>query len=259
MATEGQQEERAGVVDGIKVDVVRLHETWMELLFPRQRGAAHSVLGKWKPTTTADTVKYRLWAALGVPIIALLYPLALAGFAARFYSRRIDRGVARVGLVGVVLLAVLAWGALTFAARVQFGASAEGFYAVAAASLTAVLASVLAVVFTRVDGRPVTVLLAYPFGMTAIFLPPVVAALYSPVVADAVLPGSYDLAVWFLDNVAPEPLAEFLRGTYDLEGVAYVLMWFGIAVPLGWLLGLLVSLADVVRPKGDGDAESSGS
>lgn len=252
MATEEGADGRSGVLEGIKFDVVRLHETWMELLFPRQRGTVHSVLGKWRPSTTGDRIKYRLWWVLGAPLVAVLYPLALLGFGARFYSRRIDRGVARVGLAGVILLSVLVWGALTLAARVQFGESAEGFYAVAAASLTAVFASALAVVFTRVDGRPVTVLLAYPFAMTAIFLPPVVAALYSPTVADAVLPGSYDLAAWFLDDVAPGPLADFLRSSYDLEGVAYVLMWFGIAVPLGWLVGVLVSLADVVRPK---DAE----
>jgi MFS family permease len=35
----------------------------------------------------------------------------------------------------------------------------------------------------------------------------------------------------------------------------FVLMWFGIAVPLGWLLGILVTLADLVRPKGDGDED----
>lgn len=249
MATEEESEDYAGVVDGIRFDVVRLHETWMELLFPRQRDTAHSVLGKWKPSSTVDRMKYRLWSALGVPIIALLYPLALFGFAARFYSRRIDRGVARVGLIGVVLLSVLAWGGLTFAARVRFGASAEGFFAVAAASLTAVIASIFAVVFTRVDGRATTVFVAYPFGMTALFLPPVVAALYSPTVADAILPRSYDMAKYFLDNVAPAQLATFLRSSYDLEGVAYVIMWFAIAVPVGWLIGLLVTLADVVRPK----------
>jgi len=28
-------------------------------------------------------------------------------------------------------------------------------------------------------------------------------------------------------------------------------MWIGISVPLGWFLGLLVSLADLIRPKPD--------
>jgi hypothetical protein len=103
--------------------------------------------------------------------------------------------------------------------------------------------------FVRLDGRPVTVLFAYPFAMTAIFLPPVVAALFSPAVAEAVIPGSETLAIWLLDNVAPDSVASYLRGNFDLEGLMYVVMWFGIAVPLGWVLGTMVSLADVVRPK----------
>jgi hypothetical protein len=28
-------------------------------------------------------------------------------------------------------------------------------------------------------------------------------------------------------------------------------MWFGIAVPVGWFLGVVVTVADLVRPKGD--------
>ncbi|MFB6118378.1 hypothetical protein [Halosegnis sp.] len=256
MAAE-QGRERDGVVAAVKFDVVTLHETWMELLFPRQRGHAHSVLGKWKPSTTADRLKYNIWATLGVPIIALLYPFVLVGLATRFYTRRIDSGVTRLGAIGVLLLGVVAWGALTALARIRFGATAEGFYAVAAASVTAVVASLLAYGFLRIDGRSTTVLFAYPFATTALFLPPVVAALYSPTVASAVLPRSFDLAVWFLDNVAPAQLAAFLRSSYDLEGVAYVTMWFAVAVPLGWLLGIVVTLADVVRPAGEEEPAGS--
>lgn len=250
MAAEGGRK-RDGVIDGIRVDVIALHESWMQIVFPRQRGRAHSVLGKWKPTSTADKIKYRTWGAIGIPLIAVLYPLALLGFVTRFYTRRIDSGVTRIGALGVLLLGLVVWGALTALARVQF--STEGFLAVAAASVTAIVASLFAYGFLRVGGRGTTVILAYPFAMTAIFLPPVVAALYSPTVANAVLPGSLDLATWFLDNVAPSRLAAFLRAEYELEGVAYVIMWFVIAVPVGWLLGIVVTLADVVRPKSDTD------
>jgi hypothetical protein len=248
MATEPRTDDRSGILDGIRVDVVRLHETWMELLFPRQRGASHSVLGKWQPSTTGDRVKYRLWSALGVLIVAIGYPLALLGFAARFYSRRIDSGATRLGAIGVLVLSALVWGALTLAARIQFGPASQGFFAVAAASVVAVISAVLAYGFTKLDGRPVTVLFAYPAAMTAIFLPPVVAALFSPTVADAVLPGSENLAIFLLDNVAPDRVAAYLRANFDLRGAMYLVMWFGIAVPLGWLLGILVTLADVVRP-----------
>jgi len=249
MAARTDPEARDGVIDGIRVDVVRFHETWMELLFPRQRGATHSVLGKWRPTTTADAVKYRVWGAVGALVVALVYPLVLVGFAVRFHARRADSTATTIGLLGVLLVTLVLWGALTALARARFGV--EGFLAVAAASLVAVVSSGLAYVFARVDGRPVTVLLAYPFGMTAVFLPPVVAALYSPTLAAAVFDPSTDLAAWFLDTVAPGRLARLLRSRYELEGIAYVLMWFGIAVPLGWLLGILVTLADVVRPKDD--------
>jgi hypothetical protein len=46
-------------------------------------------------------------------------------------------------------------------------------------------------------------------------------------------------------------LNTFLREQFTLEGANYVAMWFGLSVPVGWFLGLLVTLADIVRPKGD--------
>lgn len=251
MATEGSIDERAGVVDGIRVDIVRLHESWMELLFPRQRGTAHSVLGKWKPSTTLDRAKYRAWGALGVLVVSILYPLALFGFATRFYARRLDSVEARFGLLGVLLLSVLVWGGLTALARIRFDPA--GFYAVAAASVVAIVAAGLSVIFYRLDGRPVTVLFAYPTAVTALFLPPVVAALYSPALSEAIFPGSTTLAAWLLDNVAPGRLAAYLRSNFDLEGLAYVAMWFGIAIPLGWVLGIMVALANVVRPADSDD------
>ena len=108
-----------GIVEGVKVDVVRLHETWMELLFPRQRTAVHRVLGKWKPRTRADEIKYYGWGGLGVPVVALLYPLLVVGFAVRFNARRFDSASTRLGLVGVVVLAALVWGLLTALARIR--------------------------------------------------------------------------------------------------------------------------------------------
>jgi len=238
-----------GIVEGVKVDVVRLHETWMELLFPRQRTAVHRVLGKWKPRTRADEIKYYGWGALGVPVVALLYPLLVVGFAVRFNARRFDSASTRLGLVGVVVLAALVWGLLTALARIRL--SPDGFVAVAAASIVAVVSAGLAVVFKRVGGRGTTVLLAYPFAVNAIFLPPVVAALYDPALG-VIIERSTDLANFFRDDVfvGPlDPVSDYLSENYDFEGVVVALMWFCIATPLGWLLGLLVTLADLVRPK----------
>ena len=238
-----------GIVEGIKVDVVRLHETWMELVFPRQRTAVHRVLGKWKPRTRADEIKYYAWAGLGVPLVAFLYPLLLVGFAVRFNARRFDTASTRLGVVGVVVVAALVWGALTALARVRL--PADGFVAVAAASTVAVVSAGLAAVFTRVGGRGTTVVLAYPFAMNAIFLPPVVAALFDPALG-VVIERSTELAEFFRDDVfvGPlDPVSDYLSENYDFEGIVVALMWFCIATPLGWILGLLVTLADLVRPQ----------
>ena len=240
-----------GLVEGIKIDVVRLHETWMELVFPRQRTAVHSVLGKWQPRTQGDKIKYRLWMALGVPIVALLYPLLLVGFAARFNASRFDSATTRLGVIGVVVLAAVLWGLLTALARVRL--SFDGFVAVGAASVVAVVSAGLAAGFTRLGGRGTTVVFADPFAMNAIFLPPVVAALYDPSLS-GVLEGSEELAIYLLDNILfVGGLNEFLRNNYSLEGIGVVLMWVGIATPLGWLLGCTVTLADLVRPRSGDD------
>ncbi|QLG63470.1 hypothetical protein [Halorarum salinum] len=236
-----------GLLDALRIDLERLHATWMELLFPRQLDPGR-VVGKWSPETDVQKVAYYLWGTLGLPLVAVTYPLLLFGFAARFYASRVNTAATRIGILGVVLVSVVAWGLLTVAAWAsQF--SLRGLVAVAVAGGVATVAAALAVVFSRVGGRVTSVVFAYPAGMTAFFLPPVVAALYSPALADVVFVNSYTLAVWLLDNVlSVGGIDQALRSRFELRGVAYVLMWFGIAVPLGWLVGLLVTLADVIRP-----------
>ncbi|KPN30860.1 hypothetical protein SY89_01600 [Halolamina pelagica] len=72
------------------------------------------------------------------------------------------------------------------------------------------------------------------------------------------LTGSTNLAIWILDNVLTVGgLNQIIRDRFALEGPAYVAMWFGIAVPLGWLLGGVVALADVIRPQEKQSTSSS--
>jgi hypothetical protein len=88
--------------------------------------------------------------------------------------------------------------------------------------------------------------------MTALFLPPVVAALYSPTLASIIFPNSEELAIFILDSVlAVGGINELLRERFALEGVYYAAMWFGLAVPVGWGLGVLVTFANLIRPKDD--------
>jgi hypothetical protein len=234
-----------GVVAAIRVDLARLYGVWMSIPFPQQR-ESHSVLGNWRPETPFGMAKYRAWGAIGAVVVAVVYPFALLGFATRFYARRIDRTATSIGLVGVVLASVLAWGLLTAVAQVRF--SFAGVVAVAAAGVVATVSAVLSRVFTR-EARARSVLVGYPFAVTALFLPPVVAAMFSPTLAAVVLPGSYSLARWILDNLLfVFDLNTLIRDTFTLQGVWYVAMWFALAVPIGWFVGGLLALADIVRP-----------
>jgi len=241
-----------GVIEAIRIDLTTIHEEWLVKAFPQIRTGSHDVLGAWRPRSTPGLIGFYIWSAIGVIIVAGIYPFAVLGFAIRYYAVRLDRTATRIGLIGVVILSILAWSALSVFARYRF--SAEGFIAVAAAGGVATISAVLSVTFTRLGGRFTTVLLAYPFGMTALFLPPVVAALYSPVLANVVFPRSDLLAIWLLNNILDiGGLNVWLRTRFDLVGLTYVGMWFGLAVPIGWILGILVSLADLVRPTRDTD------
>ncbi|WP_423745842.1 hypothetical protein V5735_07785 (plasmid) [Haladaptatus sp. SPP-AMP-3] len=241
---------QGGLTDAIRYDIAQLHTGWMALFFPRQRQQSHSVLGKWQPQSTTGKVAYGIWSVVGTVVVALLYPFVLFGFAARYYTSRIDRTAASLGVLGVIVLSVVVWGGLAALARYRF--STEGFYAVAAAGGVATVAAVFSYLTSRYGGRITTVLFAYPSGMTALFLPPVVAALYSPSLSNVIFPNSTNLAVWLLNNVLTyRGIDEILRARFDLEGLAYVGMWFGIAVPVGWVLGFLVTLANLMRPKSE--------
>ena len=245
---------RQGVVEAVRFDLNKFHETWMELLYPRQRGASDTVLGKWQPQTTREKLTYNVWAALGALVVAVLYPLALIGVVVRFHARKIDVSVQKLGAVGVVLLTVLVWGGLSalveFRLQAQF--SSQEANAIVAASVVAVLSSALAVLFRSVGGRITTVVFAYPFGMTAIFLPPVVAALVSDDIAQFSIVYAEEIAeLARAEALEPIGLREEVADRFDMTEFAYVLIWIGISVPLGWLLGTIVALADLIRPTGE--------
>ena len=248
------------LVTGVRVDLRYLHDVWMGAVFPRQRLGAHNVLGRWRPQTATGKITYWGWYLLGAPLVLLLYPFVLFGFMTRFYARGLGSTARRIGVIGVVVAVALAWGALATLAFLQL--PTDSFRAVAAAAVVATVSAALAFGFGRIGGRGTTVLFAYPFAMTAMFLPPVVAALVTPSLEPYVLHPSYDFAVWLLQNpLAVGGINEFLWDNFTLEGAAYAGMWIGLAFPLGWLLGLLVTLADVVRPKRrtGGDQPAGGS
>lgn len=235
------------ITASIWIDLNRLHGLWMELRFPKRRESIHAVLGSYTPKTTQRRIGYRLWGLIGFLVISVLYPLTVVGLATRYYARTLDRMAASLGVIGIVIASVVVWSALstvTYYSRISF----EGFIAVVLAGGIATISAVLALYASRSGDRKTTLAFAYPLAVDAIFLPPVVAALYSPTLAQVVFPQSESLAIWILDNVlAIGGLNQFIRMYFELEGLAYVGMWFGLALPIGWSLGLLVTLANRVR------------
>jgi len=237
-----------GLADAIKYDVRVMHETWMEFIYPRQRGAADTVLGKWQPEGTGQTFFYRLWSLVGVPVVSFVYPLVLLGYFVRFQTRRVNVTAARLGVIGVVLVFVLLWGGLVGLIWFQFSATFTRveIIAIAAASAVAVVSAALSYGFWQAGGRGTTVLLAYPFAMTAIFLPPIVAALFHPALEDVIIARSDEMASWMFRN-GPDTLTDPLS-RFDRQEAHHVIIWFVISFPVGWFLGILVSLADLIRP-----------
>jgi len=245
MSTDSQ------LVTAIKADLVWLLAAWRKLLFSTE-SHSHPARNRWRPETTRGRLVFWVWSGLGAVLIAVAYPFAVVGFWARYVTRRLNRIATGLGLIAIVAVVGVVWGTLTVLAWGQLPAS--GFIAVLTASVVATLSTALAWGTTRVGGRRLTLVAAYPFAVAAIFLPPVTAALVSPTLGEIILPRSTSLAAWLLDNVlAVGNLNTVIRQQFNLSGAAFVGMWAGLAVPIGWVLGLLVTFANAIRPRTDGD------
>ncbi len=77
-----------GLLGAIGIDLRVLHETWMGLLFPRQRDVRNTALGKWRPETTGQTVAYYLWGLLGLLPVTLVYRESRQSASGSYGNRR---------------------------------------------------------------------------------------------------------------------------------------------------------------------------
>jgi hypothetical protein len=46
-------------------------------------------------------------------------------------------------------------------------------------------------------------------------------------------------------------LIDYLEENFERQEYHHVIIWFVVSFPVGWILGTIVTLADLVRPKGD--------
>jgi hypothetical protein len=229
------------------VDLRRLLAAWRDIGFSRQADE-YSVQDRWNPDSSGERLAFWLWSVLGVALISAVYPFAALGFWVRYVGRRIDRLVAGLGVLVFIAVAAVLWGGLTALAWDRLPTA--GFRAVLAASIVATASVGFSWAFARHGSRRLTLVFAYPFAVAAVFLPPVTAALVSPTLGDLILPGSELFAEWILTNVLViGDLSTVLRQQFELAGVAFIGLWFGFAIPIGWALALLVTLADTIRPR----------
>lgn len=238
----------SAIVSAIRADIRFLHESWMGVIFPHQREGGHPVLGRYRPKTLWKLLIYWMWAAIGIPISIAIYPFVLIGFAIRTATIALSLTAARLGIFGVVIVVGIVWGLLAVLAFFQL--ETTEFLAVGAAAAVATVAAGAAVVAHDTGGRVTTVAFAYPAGVTAIFLPPIVAALLWEPLGEILLPASDQLAIFILDELLfVFGLNELIRELFDLEGIWFLAMWLALSLVIGWALGILVTLADTVRPR----------
>jgi hypothetical protein len=136
----------------------------------------------------------------------------------------------------VVSVTTIVWGISVIYGAVRFGHS--GLIALIGASIFAIIAGGAATLTYLAPGRGKTIALAYPFGLTMLFLPPTVIGLYEPTFS-SILGYSTDFANFVANTfLNPIGLEQVFRETFELEGGAYLLMWTAVSFPVGWLIGL---------------------
>jgi len=138
----------------------------------------------------------------------------------------------------VTVAATVIWGLSVVYGAMAFDTS--GLISLIFASLIAIVSASLAVLFFLSPGKVKTIVLAYPFTLNVVLLPPIVIAINEPRLA-FLLDNSILVAEFLLQNYASVLGVEsWLRSTFNLQGSYFILMWFAISIPLGWFMGTTV-------------------
>jgi hypothetical protein len=147
----------------------------------------------------------------------------------------------------VTLIAAVIWGIGLVYGAARFGVS--GFVSLFGASIIAVLSASVAVLFFLVPGKRKTIGLAYPFTLNVVLLPPLIIAYYEPVLA-FVWDYSSNLAIWILDTPLDYyGINSYLRQNFTMTRGLYILMWFILSYPAGWIVGSSVYGSKIYGPK----------
>lgn len=225
-------------------DVMTLHRIWMSMLYKRQSNP-HPVAGRFQPSEKGQKMVYFLWYSIGLPVSIAGYLLALLGKVLKIFVDKIVEKSEDLGLDTTLLVSAVAW--IAVASVIYFIYGQEDAVAFGISSIIAILSIIIAFLSRWYGTTKYTILISYPATYTAIFLPPVSAALIVPEIANIVLPFSVDVTNTILNTaIFFEPLESMLITTFELEGTSHLVLWFLISTVLGWFTGVCVKLAELV-------------
>lgn len=216
----------------------------MSAIFDDQK-QPHPVAGVKMPKGRVQMSIYLIWSFLGYPASVAGYLLAVVGNILKIFVDRIVSKADDWGISSVFLLLLLLW--VSIGVAVLYFYQQEDAIAFALSSTIGLLSLIIAFVAREIGSSKTTVLVAYPAAYTAIFLPPVSAALIVPEIASTVLPLSTDVANYILNSaIVFDSLEDSLRSTFNLIGFSHLILWTAISVTLGWFTGICVKSAELV-------------
>lgn len=189
-------------------------------------------------------------------IVVLFFGFAFVSFGIVFLQReqirayvdsigptaRLALGTAAVSLLGYVIYLLIVSDPSTRRAVVELSIAAG-----IGGSLLALFGGMWMSIRNRMDHRLSGVVL-YPLGSCAVFVPIIVAGLISPTFSEGAQRLSSIVAIALLDSVFEIGDAnEFLRDTFDLDGINYAVFWTLVAATAGWIVGFTVESATYLR------------
>lgn len=236
------------LVENIRADLNRLYSNWMSIRYPRFNNP-HSVIGKYTPEGSVDSFLYYIWSFIGIVVSSFIYPIALVGLGVRFGASGIKRTVSSLGIIGTMLVFLFTWLGLVGVMIYLYGFETSiGVILAVGIALVSLVIAFLSHIYLSRSGM---ILVGYPSIYTAVFLPPITAALIAPGIGDDVLRQSVLFAEYILVTFAgPVNLENWLRQTFELQGVYHIVLWLAVSLLTGWITGGLIELSKLVRPKG---------
>lgn len=223
-----------------------LHNYWMDMLYKRHTDP-HPVVGKYRPEEKIELAVYHIWSVIGIGFVMLAYPISYVGILTKIYCvDKVTGFVESHGIVKSLILLGVLW--TTLSGLSYLFQPTETTYAVVASSVVAMVSAIVSYLCYVTGDNRIKVALGYPAAYTAILLPPVVFSVLSPIFGESILELTTDIAVYLQNTVAkPIGLRQFFSDNFDLVGISYVILWLNFSFVLGWITGIPVQLAKIIR------------